>query len=173
MENQVNPYAPPKAVVSDAVGPTGAFELAPRGLRLAAVIVDTVMLILALLPVLLSLGITLDSLENPALWGQRPSGRAAGATVLLVLALIVATIILVRRNSQTIGKKIFGIKVVRSDGSRASLGRIFWLRNVVSGLPSLVKYLNYLWPYLEALLIFGAKRQCVHDKIADTIVIRA
>jgi len=73
------------------------------------------------------------------------------------------------RNGQTIAKKIVGIKVVRSDGSPASLGRIFWLRNVVNGLLGIIP----LYGLIDILFIFGEQRQCLHDKIADTIVVKA
>jgi len=71
------------------------------------------------------------------------------------------------RNSQSIGKKIMHIKVVRSDGTPVTLGRLFWLRNVVNGLISIVP----LYGLIDALFIFGESRQCLHDKIADTIVV--
>jgi len=58
---------------------------------------------------------------------------------------------------------------VHSDGSRASLGRIIVLRNVLNSLLGIIP----LYGFVDALLIFGDKRQCVHDKIADTIVIKA
>jgi len=79
------------------------------------------------------------------------------------------TVVYVRRNGQTIAKKLLNIKVVRSDGSPASLARIFWLRNVVNTLISLVP----LYSVVDHLFIFGESRQCLHDKLADTIVIKA
>ena len=80
---------------------------------------------------------------------------------------------LVKRNGQTIGKKLAGIKVVRSDGSKASLGRIFWLRNIVNAIPSAIPFLGSLYGLVDHLFIFGDKRQCLHDKIADTVVVTA
>jgi uncharacterized RDD family membrane protein YckC len=62
-----------------------------------------------------------------------------------------------------------GIKVVRKDGSKASLGRIFFLRNVVNIILAFIP----LYGLVDALLIFGESRQCIHDKIADTIVVKA
>jgi uncharacterized RDD family membrane protein YckC len=59
--------------------------------------------------------------------------------------------------------------VVRSDGSPVSLGRIFWLRNVVNILLGIIPF----YSLIDSLLIFGETRQCVHDKLADTIVVRA
>jgi uncharacterized RDD family membrane protein YckC len=92
---------------------------------------------------------------------------------LLTLAGLVAwawlTIRFVLGNGQTIGKKLTGIKVVRSDGSRVSFSRIFWLRNVVNAIISVIPF----YGLVEVLFIFGESRQCLHDKMADTIVIRA
>ena len=74
-----------------------------------------------------------------------------------------------KQNSQSIAKKLLRIKVVRSDGSPVSLGRYFWLRNVVNMMIGIVP----LYGFVDALFIFGEARQCLHDKIADTIVVNA
>jgi uncharacterized RDD family membrane protein YckC len=75
----------------------------------------------------------------------------------------------VRRNGQSIGKKLLNIKVVRTDGGPITLGRLFWLRNVVNGLISVVP----LYGLIDVLFIFGENRQCLHDKLADSVVIKA
>ena len=79
------------------------------------------------------------------------------------------TALLVARNGQTMGKRLLEIRVVRSDGSQASLGRIFWLRNVVNVLLGVIP----LYRIIDVLLIFGVRQQCIHDLMADTIVVRA
>lgn len=61
----------------------------------------------------------------------------------------------------------------RSDGSRATLARIFWLRNVVNDAIRFVPVLGPLYGLVDVLMIFGGQRRCCHDYIADTIVIRA
>ena len=73
------------------------------------------------------------------------------------------------RNSQSIAKKWLQIKVVRADGSRVSLGRLILLRNVVVWILSLIP----MFGIIDVLFIFGESRQCLHDRIADTIVIKA
>jgi uncharacterized RDD family membrane protein YckC len=75
----------------------------------------------------------------------------------------------VAESGQSIAKKMLNIRVVRSDGSPATVGRIFWLRNVVNWLISVVP----LYSIIDILFIFGEERQCLHDKLADTIVIKA
>ena len=54
---------------------------------------------------------------------------------------------------QTIAKKLIGIKVVRSDGSRATVGRIFWLRNVVNTLITLIPTTSPILPAMP----FGSR----------------
>jgi uncharacterized RDD family membrane protein YckC len=59
--------------------------------------------------------------------------------------------------------------VVRTDGTPVSLGRIFLLRNVVNGLLGFIP----LYSLVDVLFIFGERRQCLHDRLADTIVVKA
>ena len=79
------------------------------------------------------------------------------------------TLLLVARYGQTMAKRLLEIRVVRSDGSKASLGRIFWLRNFVNGLLNAIP----LYWLIDSLLIFSERRQTIHDLIADTIVVKA
>jgi uncharacterized RDD family membrane protein YckC len=85
----------------------------------------------------------------------------------------VVTITFVSRYGQTIGKRLVGVKVVRNNGERASLGRIFWLRNVVSALPALIPVVGGIYGLVDTLFIFGDSRRCIHDLIGDTKVVRA
>jgi uncharacterized RDD family membrane protein YckC len=164
--NSENPYAPPRAKVSDVAEDTEDLELAGRAVRLGAAILDgLVMGVLVVLPFAIGFAIA----------GTNPDGtpRFPGVAILIGLIGFAVwlwfTILYVARNGQTIAKKWLGIKVVRTDGSQASLGRIFWLRNFVNALLGIVPF--YSW--IDPLLIFSDSRQCVHDKIADTIVVMA
>lgn len=168
--NPANPYAPPQAEVRDAVAAEGTLELAGRGTRLGASMLDT--LIWAVVVVPLFIGIDIEA-ARVGHYQNAFSPIGIGVTVLLALVMIAITTYLVHQNGQTPGKKVLGIKVVRSDFSRATLGRIFWLRNVVNLLPSLIPYVGNAYGLVDSLFIFNDRRQCVHDKIADTVVINA
>ena len=161
-----NPYAPPTAEVQDIYDPTGALELADRGTRLAAAIVDGCIFFgMCYLPILAMVAV----------------GSAAGqdSDVLVAIGFMAGmagfgvwcwlTIPRVMANGQSIAKKMLGIKVVRTDGSPASFGRIFWLRNVVNGAMAILP----LYQFIDWLFIFGESRQCLHDKLADTMVVKA
>jgi len=162
--NTQNPYAAPRANVSDIADSGGELELAGRGVRLGAVFIDGIIAGICYVPFLF--GITW-----PTTPGEMPTFAPLGLGLgfIMFIGWIVITWVLVARNGQTIAKKLLDIKVVRSDGSKASVGRIFWLRNFVNGLLGIIPF----YGLVDALVIFGEPRQCLHDKIADTIVVVA
>ena len=53
------------------------------------------------------------------------------------------------------------------------MARVFWLRNVLNTAVGCIPILGAVYVLVDALFIFGDRRQCLHDKIADTIVINA
>jgi uncharacterized RDD family membrane protein YckC len=165
--NIENPYAPPRAAVSDVADSPETSELAGRGIRLGAYVLDSVIAsALIILPFALVGGFSapLDASGEAQI---APSALIAGSLGFIVWAAI--TIRYVVRNGQSIAKKLLGIKVVRTDGSKASLGRIFWLRNVVNAVLGMIPF----YGLIDALVIFSESRQCIHDKLADTIVVMA
>jgi uncharacterized RDD family membrane protein YckC len=176
--NTPNPYAPPRAAVSDVADPNAGAAMADRGTRLIAAILDGIIFTaMVYIPLLIGGALTgaFSAAAQSAASGGRPNiagiyfgvGGLCALIGLVIWAWI--TIIYVSRNGQTIGKKMLSIKVTRKDGSKASLGRIFWLRNFVNALLGIIP----LYSLVDILLIFGEPRQCIHDKLADTIVVKA
>jgi uncharacterized RDD family membrane protein YckC len=161
--NKENPYAPPRAAVADVADSLETSELASRGIRLGAHLLDSVIAsVLVVLPFGLFGGFS-PQLEPQA----APAAIVAGGLGFIVWAAL--TTMYVARNGQSIAKKLLGIKVLRTDGSKASLGRIFWLRNVVNAVLGIIPF----YGLVDALVIFSESRQCIHDKLADTIVVVA
>ncbi|HSL20224.1 MAG TPA: RDD family protein [Vicinamibacterales bacterium] len=163
-----NPYAPPRAVVRDVRDPQAQAEPAGRGTRLGAAILDGIIVtVMVYVPILFF----------PAIGAAASPGAEGGSMIGIGMVLGLAgfiiwcwlTITYVYRNGQTIGKKLVGIKVVRSDGTPISLSRIFWLRNVVNAMLGIIP----LYGLIDVLFIFGESRQCLHDKLADTVVVVA
>jgi uncharacterized RDD family membrane protein YckC len=167
--NQANPYAPPQAEVRDTAAHDET-ELAGRGTRFGAAILDSLIGGIAIAPMFI--GANFQAMQTGD-YMNAFSGVGIGIAVIAWLILIGITIHLVHKNGQTVGKKILGIKVVRSDFSRASLARIFWLRNIVNAIPSMIPFVGNFYGIVDHVFIFGERRQCVHDKLADTIVVKA
>jgi len=150
---EINPYAAPVAEVEDAVSETG--ELATRGDRFSANIVDTIAYALAFVAYILV----------TYMGGPEVLGGVLAAVI--VLALIVVNVYWLNQNAQTLGKRLLRIRVARTDGSKPGLVRLIFGRGlsywVLSGLRI---------GLIDALFIFGKSRRCVHDYIADTIVVK-
>jgi uncharacterized RDD family membrane protein YckC len=170
-----NVYAPPKAPVAD-IDPADGLVLAGRGMRLLAAIIDGIIsMIFVYVPLLISgdiqraVAAAAANPDDPTILFSAFFGLGGMLALIGFLVWCAITFVLVQRNGQTIAKKLLNIKVVRSDGSKASVARIFWLRNVVNGLLGIIP----LYTLIDHLFIFGDRRQCLHDKIADTIVVNA
>lgn len=113
------------------------------------------------------------------------SGRKESVLILVLLAgaigmaVLITQIVLVAKNGQTIGKKVFGIRMITSAGEVPSIWRVFFLRwlpfAVVAGVVQMVikKPGSGLVIHLvDVLLIFQPTRRCLHDLFADTHVIK-
>lgn len=164
-----HPHAHPWAAVADTVSVVEELELAEPLSRLAAFFVDGIVSFVMIgLPALILVLATDGVAESNLVISMSESSTAWLLAALGLFSWAWITALLVARSGQTIGKRLLEIRVVRSDGSPASLGRIFWLRNVVNAFLGVIP----LYGLVELLFIFGPRRRCVHDLIADTIVVR-
>jgi uncharacterized RDD family membrane protein YckC len=165
-----NPYAAPGARVAQPMDTGGEFNKASRGTRLGAVLIDGFTMMLFLVPAIMSVFASIRSggtVDYASLGGLAVLGGVA------FLGLLGFNMYLVYSNGQTIGKKLLGIKIVRTDGSRASLKRVFFLRWCVPGLIGQIPFLGPFFGLIDPLFIFGDEKRCIHDLIADTIVVDA
>ena len=165
-----NPYAPPQAVVEDVVDPSAGIQLADRSTRLGAALLDGLLIFLMVympfvLAVMLS-GTTLTASGQPDFKGFWVGFFLGGIGFIVWL---VFTVKFLGENGQSIGKKACKIKMLRTDGSEVSISRVIIGRNLVNGLLGVIP----LYGIIDVLFIFGNARRCVHDYIADTIVIKA
>ncbi|RJS20751.1 RDD family protein [Corallococcus sp. H22C18031201] len=142
------------------VGCAPTHQLAERGTRFAANLIDQ---IVVYAPILV-LGILGGMFED--------EDSAAVPLILLgilgTLGALVFQCVRVHQSGQSIGKRMMRIKVVRLDGSRADTARIIVLRNVI---PTLVGSFCSVLSIVDPMFIFGNDRRCLHDLMADTIVV--
>ena len=169
MQGYDNPYAAPSAIVAQAAEP-GYVEKASRGRRLGAYFIDTLLYTLCWGPGYFQLAMASE--EVPFEYG--PIGTAISILGLVAgLALFGYNLWLLHDHGQTVAKRLLRIRIVRTDGGRASLGRLFWMRSVLPAFLSAIPCLGTIFSLVDSLMIFGEDRRCLHDKMADTIVVRA
>ena len=162
-----NRFAPPQAHVED-VADTASGALAGRGTRLVATLLDGL---------IGGLAFGLVALVTPLTWAPGPGVSVTrfmitNGVVGIVLFMVLHSYLLATRG-QTIGKALLKVRIVRRDGSPASFGRIIGLRYLPTTVITLIPLFGGLYALVDSLLIFRESRRCLHDNIADTIVVKA
>ena len=162
-------FAPPQSHVED-ITPSGSIPLVSRWSRLGAAIVDliVVMVVMGIASVVTPWNPFVPSKVEGFWWSLQFGNALAG----YVLFLVIQGYLLASRG-QTIGKMALGLRIVRTDGSSASFGRLVGLRYGVGSLLAVNPVLAQIYGTLDALFIFHSSRRCLHDRIADTIVVKA
>jgi len=162
-----NPYAPPRARVRDVVVKTQAIVLAQPSARLGAAIVDSLIFTaLVYLPLILGTVIA-GAGDNTAAPGFVFLGLGLAFVGFVVFSWL--TLRQMSATGQSLAKKYFNIKVVLSDGSRAPLSTLIIRRNLLTWILSFIPG----YAIIEVLFIFRERRQCLHDRMANTIVVEA
>jgi uncharacterized RDD family membrane protein YckC len=75
-------------------------------------------------------------------------------------------------NSQTIGKRLLGIRIENVSGGRAPLRKIVLLRTLPFSCVANIPYFGGVLILADSLLIFRKDRRCLHDHIAGTRVVK-
>ena len=140
-------------------------QLASWGRRLAALLVDVIVLVVAISVALVAAGMPADELRDRV---------ENGETLLVIVLFLIPEAIyytwMVGSRSQTVGKMALGIKIVDAE-SRAPIGylRAFrrWLSTAAMRalfwIPAIV---DHLWPLRDR------RNQALHDKFARSVVVR-
>lgn len=175
----IDPNVPPPLA---AAADTTEVILADRGTRLLAVITDRILSALSVLPGLLLLGPIFFRAIVDSAKGNKPdfTGIEAGSLLLGIalagfggLALTIVQIVMISTRGQSIGKRIFGIRIVRF-ATHAPAGFLHgWLiRAVVPGIISCLPWIGFVFVIVNYCFIFREDRRCLHDLIADTCVVK-
>ena len=164
-DNSSNPFAPPLSKVED-LSPTSG-ELAGRGTRFVAFLID----VITLWVVFVVVGVV-----GVATLFDKTSSGFFGILLTYAVVFVAFTVmqcVLLYRRSQTLGKLAMKIRIVRSDGSRVGFGRLLGMRMLPMWLIGFIPLVGPLICLLDGLMIFRDSHRCLHDDIADTIVVRA
>lgn len=174
-DNSVNPYAPTTSTTRDPfVGPE---ELADRGTRLLAAIVDGFLMMACIIPIQFLSGFT-----------ERAMAQEVGALETLAMSLVGVLVFLalfgylLATRGQTVGKMLLKIRIVDAETSellpfmRVYVYRYLWsvpLVVITALIPSMVDDMLFNLIYLvDILMIFRADRRCLHDLIAGSKVVK-
>lgn len=171
--NDEQVYAAPKAELQDEHNMVLApdIDLAARGTRLGAAILDFVIAILFFIP-----GVLLMYMMGGDFSGEDETQMIVDIymySAVFLLIFFVINGVMLYKHGQTIAKRLLNIRIVRADGSRVGAGRMFGLRIVLIQLLYQVPLVGFVFMLVNILFIFREDQRCVHDLIADTKVIEA
>ncbi|MFI0821617.1 RDD family protein [Streptomyces sp. NPDC021098] len=168
------PQPPPRANGSpygdhggDADPLAGMPPLAHRGRRLVARIIDG-----------LIIGIPLG-LIMALIWGTYyPMGNGSDArsslfTLVYVLVYFIYEGLMLTHYGQTVGKKAMKIRVAILETGEPPVGRPGWARAATYSLPEIVPCCGFVFWLVNVLWCTWDRpyRQCLHDKVARTVVV--
>jgi uncharacterized RDD family membrane protein YckC len=148
---------------------TGTVVLASRLLRLGACLLDALIsCIIFFVPLYFVCG---SWSAMMAMMRQETLGDKITGWIFSGILYWVLNGYLLAKSGQTIGKKMLGIKIVRSDGSLPALGHLLFRRWLPVVAVQMIPYVGGLLALVDACAIFRDSRKCLHDQIADTIVV--
>ena len=144
-------------------------QLASRGKRLAAAVVDVFIFFPLVLLIAQPLG--LINISDPA----KMQGFNLDQTMQLfiigqVLFLLVQGYLL-HTQGQTIGKKMLKIRIVSLDDELLGIGQLYFVRYLTFSLIAQIPIIGAFISMVNVLFIFGQDRRCLHDRLAGTKVI--
>lgn len=176
---------PPGAPPLMAAGPGVDSQLGGLGARFGAAFVDGFLRFACQVPTSLAIykyvAEHVDLAGRPDAMAIMTAAREAMATAPspypYLAALAVLQGFLIASRSQSVGKILFNLRIVRAaDGAKAGFPQAFLIR---SGIPTAFEYipiLNLLYlPFwvVDSCFIFRADRRCVHDLMAGTKVVKS
>ena len=158
----LNPFAPPQSRVQDfSPLSSSGLELASRGRRLAGSLIDAFIYFAVMLAIATIFSVSFTS--------QTDFEKAA--LMVLPLPLLIQGYFLATRG-QSVAKIILGTRILRPDGSPVGAARIVGLRLVLPLLIGIIPVIGGIFSFFNPLMIFRESRRCLHDDIADTIVVK-
>ena len=170
-EDQSN-YETPATRAEGGGTPSGP-ELAARGVRLGAYLVDSVISAIVFLVIVWSgFWITFDDLAQ---MGRLPSTYDfLQVMILFIVGFMVINGYLLVTRGQTVGKLMLSIRIVDSTtGGNVSAAKVLGLRYIVFFSLQIIPVfgMRELVGLLDALFIFRDDRRCLHDLLAGTKVV--
>ena len=182
--SEESPYTPPVNQVEDPPiqsAVSSSHNYASLGARFLGKLID----VLIMIPLLLVIGVGYALVSPPKviavektsdLFSMGATGYGYGETLLLAVLGIAAYIGIQwtfwASTGQSIGKKVMKTQVVNLDGSQASAKTIALKRYAIMSLIGNVPVAGGLVSLIGVLLIFRRDRNCLHDDIAKTRVVK-
>lgn len=162
-----NVYSTPQAQLVDQVDDSEK-PLASRWARLGASIIDSIIVMVVLVPVMYFTG-GFDGMME----GSQPGFvYMFGMGILNLVVFFAINYRTLIANGQSIGKKVLEIKIVDLNGNVPVFQPQLLIRYAVFVLPGQIPVVGTIFSLVNVLFIFGKEKRCIHDLAAKTRVVK-
>lgn len=164
------PDAPPSSPPPIETASPRQFKLAPLSKRFIAIVIDGFIVGVFSFAALFAGGPFADlnqamaSADLEAINAAIAQFQSQALPVNLLVSGIYNVVLMTLFNGQTLGKMVFGMRVVKKNGRRISVLDAL-LRNVLGYMVSQIFLLGYIWAFADA------EKQAWHDKLTGTLVV--
>ncbi|MCE3251871.1 MAG: hypothetical protein K0Q67_881 [Cellvibrio sp.] len=162
-----NVYSTPQAQLVEQVDDSEK-PLASRWARLGASIIDSIIMMVIVIPVMYFTG-GFDGIME----GRQPGFvYSLGMAVLGIIVFFAINYRYLIANGQTVGKKVLEIKIVDLNGNVPVFQPQLVIRYAVYMLPGQIPVVGQIFSIINILFIFGKEKRCIHDLVAKTKVVK-
>ncbi len=147
-----------------------SFKLAPISKRFIAIVIDGFIVGIFSFAVLFATGPftalnqAMASADLDAINAAIAQFQSDALPVNLAVSAVYNVVLMRLFNGQTLGKMVFGLRVIKKNGRRISVLDAL-LRNVLGYMVSQIFLLGYIWAFTDR------ENQTWHDKMAGTVVV--
>lgn len=169
-ENNDNPYQPPKTNIDNNSNETfSEGELASRGQRFLAAMIDGTIGILGAIPLWILTGAFSILMQGK----QLPLMMQVGMALYGFFVFIIIHGYTLNKYGQTVGKRLMGIFIANIEtNQKATITDILLKRLLPVSLLANVPTVGGLITLIDILMIFRQDKRCGHDLIASTRVLK-
>ena len=154
------------------------FTLGGKVERLAAYIIDSLIAFLSMIPLGsqfftavndFSAG-SIDSINSLTI--ENTNNFTLGIFLIILQFIIQGYLITTR--GQSIGKIVMSLRIVNSiDGTNPGFIKAFLVRFILTQIITSIPYIGFIYIFADPLFIFRSDRRCIHDLMANTIVVES
>ncbi len=161
---------PPPASAEPIDEPPRQIKLAPLSKRFIAIVIDGFIVGIFSFAVLFAggpfaaLNDAMAGADLDAINAAMAQFQSDALPVNLAVSAVYNVVLMTLFNGQTLGKMVFGMRVVKKNGRRISVLDAL-LRNVLGYMISQIFLLGYIWAFADR------EKQAWHDKMAGTVVV--
>ena len=173
----LNPYAAPTDAGAPVAQNDVRVELATPGMRLAAQIVDALLVVAAGFFGALVGGFVCGFLG--VLLHSPGGGTGSAGTVGTALGVISALSFygyqcwLISGTGQSLGKRWCHVRIVLENGATPGFWKGVVVRSWALALPSAIPFFGSVVALVDSLMVFSEGHRCLHDRMAGTRVLKA